>query len=61
MTTTPSPMSCDDDRRKFVYARGLSLELVHWLNSRFIVTCVEGNANSHDRLEIEDLHVQHIT
>lgn len=53
-----NPIS-EDDRRNFVYARGVSLELVHWLNSRLIVTCVEGNPQ--ERLEIEDLHVHHIT
>ena len=51
----------EDDRRNFVYARGISLELVQWLNSRLIVTCVEGNPNPQERLEIEDLQVQLIT
>jgi hypothetical protein len=48
----------EDDRRAFVYARGIALESIEWLNSRWIVTCVEGNP---ERLEIEDLHVQLIT
>jgi hypothetical protein len=51
----------EEDRRKYVYARGLSLELVHWLDSRFIVADVEGNANPEERLEIRDLHAQYIT
>jgi hypothetical protein len=51
----------EDDRRKYVYARGISLELVHWLNSRLIVTGVEGSANHQERLKIEDLQVQYIT
>jgi hypothetical protein len=49
----------DDDRRKFVYARGLSLELVHWLNCRLIVKCVEDDPQG--ILEIEDLHTHRIT
>jgi hypothetical protein len=48
----------EDDRRSFVYARGISLELIEWLNSRWIVTGGEGNPERH---EIEDFHVQHIT
>ena len=51
----------DEDRRRYVYARGLSLELVHWLNSKLIVTGVEGNVNPQETLEIEDLQVQYIT
>jgi hypothetical protein len=51
----------EEDRRKSVYARGLSLELVYWLNSRFIVTDLEGNGNTQEQLEIQDLHVQYIT
>lgn len=48
----------DDDRRMYIYARGLSLELITWLSTRFIV---EGTTNSHERLKIEDLQVQYIT
>lgn len=51
----------EEDRRRYVYARGLSIELIHWLNSRFIVTGVEGNTNPQERLQIEDLHAQYIT
>ena len=51
----------EEDRRKYVYARGLSLELIQWLNTRMIITGVEGNSNPQERLEIEDLHVQIIT
>lgn len=53
-----NPIS-DDDRRKFVYGRGLSLELVQWLSSRWILTCVQDNPQ--ETVEIENLHVQHIT
>lgn len=49
----------EDDRRKFVYARGVSLELIEWLNSGWIVTCVEGNPE--ESVEIEDLQTQLIT
>jgi len=49
----------EDDRRGFVYSRGISLELIQWLNSRWIVTCVEGDPE--ERLEIEDLQTQLIT
>jgi hypothetical protein len=51
----------DEDRHKYVYARGISLELVSWLNSWLIVTDIEGNANPLEILEIEDLQVQYIT
>lgn len=49
----------EDDRRQFVYARGISLQLIEWLNTSWIVTCVEGNPE--ERLEIVDLQVQLIT
>lgn len=49
----------EDDRRQFIYARGISLELIDWLNSRWIVTCVEGDPQ--ETLEIADLQVQLIT
>ena len=48
----------EDDRRSFVYARGLSLELIDWLHSLWFVCCGEGNLERHD---IADLHIQHIT
>jgi hypothetical protein len=51
----------EEDHRKYVYARGLSLELIHWLDSRFIVADVEGNANPEERLKILDLHAQYIS
>jgi hypothetical protein len=51
----------DSDRRAYVYARGISLDLISWLNSRLVVTGVEGNADPQERLEIKDLQVQYIT
>ena len=51
----------DNDRRAYVYARGISLDLIRWLNSKLIVTGVEGNADPQERLEIKDLQVQYIT
>lgn len=49
----------EEDCSKFVYARGVSLELIEWLNSKWILTCVEGNPQ--EQLDMEDLQVQLIT
>jgi hypothetical protein len=47
----------DDDRRKFVYARGLSLELLHWLGTKCIVFDNENN----EATEIKDIQELHMT
>lgn len=49
----------EEDRRSYVYARGLSLELISWLDCRIIVTGIDGNAQ--ETLQIEDLQVEYIT
>ena len=49
----------EDDRRQFVYARGVALELIEWLNSTLTITCLEGRRQK--TIEIEDLQVQLIT
>ena len=45
----------EEDRRRYVYARGLSLELVSWLHSKITIATAKGTVN------IEDLQVQYIT
>lgn len=48
----------EDDHQKFIYTRGLSLELIQWLSSRLIL---KSNTNPQDTLGIEDLHAHQIT
>ncbi|KDR68714.1 hypothetical protein GALMADRAFT_256536 [Galerina marginata CBS 339.88] len=48
----------DYERQRFVYARGLSLELLHWLASKFAVMDVRDNAGK--MLDIETMHSSHI-
>jgi hypothetical protein len=56
-----NPIS-EDDRRKFAYSRGISLELVHWLDSKLIVTSVEeDNVIPQEKIKIKDLQVNRIT
>ena len=47
----------DDDRRKYVHERGLSLELLHWVGTRYFVFDNDRN-KAH---EIQDMQEQHMT
>jgi hypothetical protein len=47
----------EDDRRKFVYGRGLSLELLHWAETMFMVFDNDRN----EEYKIGDVYDQHIT